>query len=130
MPNQVARMPQPIPSESSGQLPPAATSVAYPAQTKQITAVIDGIETETSCTYFSDKIVVTISQEGRLAQWVSMLTPVQLPLELTLCVDPRTLGSEQSFFIRTAHLTGHWRRRDASTNTLLNPEDASRRIYY
>jgi proteasome assembly chaperone 3 len=43
----------------------------YPAQTKQAAAEIDGTLTEVMTIFFSDRIMVSISQEGRLAQWVS-----------------------------------------------------------
>jgi hypothetical protein len=48
-----------------------AMEVPYPAQTKQAAAEINGILTEVMTIYFSDRIMVSISQDGRLAQWVS-----------------------------------------------------------
>ncbi|KAH6686213.1 hypothetical protein F5X68DRAFT_276281 [Plectosphaerella plurivora] len=44
----------------------------FPAQTRQESGTVNGIPTEATSMYFSDKIVVTISQEGRLSQWVSV----------------------------------------------------------
>ena len=61
-------MPQPLPTDSSG--PQSAMPTAYPVTTKQAAGLIGGINTEVRATYFSDKIMVTIVQEGRLAQWV------------------------------------------------------------
>lgn len=46
-------------------------SLPYPAQTKQASGEVDGIATEIMVISFSDKIMVTIIQAGRLAQWVS-----------------------------------------------------------
>ena len=43
----------------------------FPASSKQITGTVNGIQTEISRVDFSDKIVITVSQAGRLAQWVS-----------------------------------------------------------
>lgn len=43
----------------------------FPAKTKQATGTINGVPTEATSISFSDRIVVTISQEGRLSQWVS-----------------------------------------------------------
>lgn len=48
-----------------------AREEAFPAQTRRETGTVNGVPTEATSMYFSDKIVVTISQEGRLSQWVS-----------------------------------------------------------
>lgn len=45
---------------------------AFPAPTRQGKGQVNGVPTEVSCTDFSDKILITISQDGRLAQWVSI----------------------------------------------------------
>lgn len=42
----------------------------YPAITKQIAGLIEGVPTEITSIQFADKIMVTITQGGRLAQWV------------------------------------------------------------
>lgn len=42
----------------------------YPAIAKQAAAVIDGIITDATSTLFTDKILITVTQDGRLAQWV------------------------------------------------------------
>lgn len=46
------------------------TPSPYPANTKTETASIKGIETTATSVYFADKILITISQHGRLAHWV------------------------------------------------------------
>lgn len=46
------------------------TRATYPAMTKQSAGTIDGVFTDVTSTTFSDKIMVTVSQNGRLAQWV------------------------------------------------------------
>jgi proteasome assembly chaperone 3 len=43
---------------------------AFPAPSRLATGLVNGVETEVSSVSFSDKIMVTISQDGRLAQWV------------------------------------------------------------
>ena len=43
----------------------------FPAPSKQAVGLVDEIETEVTRTDFSDKIMITFSQGGRLAQWVS-----------------------------------------------------------
>lgn len=63
-------MPQAMPSDSYQ--PSSSIPSEYPVTTKQAEGVIHGIPTEVRTTYFSDKIMVTISQEGRLAQWVRL----------------------------------------------------------
>jgi proteasome assembly chaperone 3 len=50
----------------------------YPAQTKQAAGEVEGVLTEVMAISFSDKIMVTITQAGRLAQWVSYLTAKSL----------------------------------------------------
>ena len=42
----------------------------YPAATKQVAGLVNGVKTDVMVMKFSDKIMVTISQEGRLAHWV------------------------------------------------------------
>ncbi|KAL8872748.1 MAG: hypothetical protein Q9174_001670 [Haloplaca sp. 1 TL-2023] len=48
----------------------AAPTTSYPATTKQARGHIDGVLTDVSSTAFSDKILITIVQDGRLAQWI------------------------------------------------------------
>ncbi|KAL8656195.1 MAG: hypothetical protein Q9226_002752 [Calogaya cf. arnoldii] len=59
---------------------PAPTNIPatyYPATTRQAAGHIDGILTDVMSSSFSDKIMVTITQRGRLAQWVNV------PLDVT-----------------------------------------------
>ena len=49
-------------------------SEPFPVRSRNAAAVVDDIRTEISCMMFADKILVTIAQEGRLAQWVNGLT--------------------------------------------------------
>ena len=42
----------------------------YPARTKQAAGAVNGVWTEVMSISFADKLMVTIIQEGRLAQWV------------------------------------------------------------
>lgn len=42
----------------------------YPAVTKQAAGSVDGVLTNVTSIMFADKIMVTITQGGRLAQWV------------------------------------------------------------
>lgn len=52
-------------------------NVPFPASTKQVAGKVKGIQTDVMYVGFSDKILITISQRGRLAHWVrSPNTPV------------------------------------------------------
>jgi proteasome assembly chaperone 3 len=42
----------------------------FPAATKQAAGLVNGVETDLTSMNFSDKILITIVQGGRLAQWV------------------------------------------------------------
>lgn len=43
----------------------------FPVSTKQVAGIVNGIQTDVMLMGFSDKIMITISQKGRLAHWVS-----------------------------------------------------------
>lgn len=43
----------------------------YPTKSKDAVGTIDGKVTKVACTAFTDKLMVTIMQDGRLAQWVT-----------------------------------------------------------
>ena len=45
-------------------------NLPFPAGTRQVAGMVDGVKTDIMVMTFSDKIMVTISQEGRLAHWV------------------------------------------------------------
>ena len=58
--------------QDMGQTVPADVGSAkpYPARTKQVAVEVNGAKTDVTCISFSDKIMVTITQKGILAQWV------------------------------------------------------------
>ncbi|OAX82029.1 hypothetical protein ACJ72_03626 [Emergomyces africanus] len=66
----------------TGPLPDQST-LPFPAPTKQAAGVLGGVLTEVMSVSFSDKILVTISQKGKLGQWL------HVPLENT---NPGTHG--------------------------------------
>ncbi|KAK2852125.1 hypothetical protein FQN49_005342 [Arthroderma sp. PD_2] len=49
---------------------PNLGNAPYPASTKQAAGVIGGQPTNVMVTSFQDKILVTVTQNGRLAQWL------------------------------------------------------------
>ncbi|KAL8670407.1 MAG: hypothetical protein Q9168_005055 [Polycauliona sp. 1 TL-2023] len=63
--------------EQSMPAPTNAPLASYPAATRQAAGHIDGILTDVMSTSFSDKIMITITQKGRLAQWI------HVPLDVT-----------------------------------------------
>lgn len=46
------------------------TETPYPAATKTDATSIKGVETTATAMYFADKVMITITQNGRLAHWV------------------------------------------------------------
>ena len=62
-----------LPQADFSQMDTQGMSLPYPAQTKQAAGKVDGVPTDVMVISFSDKIMVTITQAGRLAQWVNKL---------------------------------------------------------
>ncbi|KAF2855012.1 hypothetical protein T440DRAFT_464324 [Plenodomus tracheiphilus IPT5] len=60
------------------------TPAPYPARTKTASAAIQGIETTVTSVDFADKIVITVTQQGRLAHWV------HVPLDISATDAPMT----------------------------------------
>ena len=66
-------MPIPMVDSVNGASPASSVQVnpsGFPARTKQATGLIKGVRTEIMTMSFTDKILVTIAQDGRLAHWV------------------------------------------------------------
>lgn len=49
-----------------------AHGAPYPAKTRTATGTVNSVPTEVEVSYFRDKILVLVSQSGRLAQWVCL----------------------------------------------------------
>lgn len=47
----------------------------FPVPSRRTSGLVNGVTTEVTSLSFSDKILVTISQEGRLSQWVDRARP-------------------------------------------------------
>ncbi|KAN0102676.1 hypothetical protein V8E51_010989 [Hyaloscypha variabilis] len=75
-------------------------STRFPAPSKQAAGLVNGTPTDVSSVYFGDKILITISQEGRLSQWI------QVPLS---SASPTTfdtaLPSDNEDMLPLGHLT-------------------------
>ena len=81
-------MPLPMPSDELRI--PSLPAPSYPAVTKHAAGMVDGVPTHATCIQFTDKIMVTVTQGGRLGQWVSVHYLQSAPRELTRKSDPRT----------------------------------------
>lgn len=64
---------------------PNVHPVPFPASTRAASGFVKEVPTDVSCTSFSDKILLTISQAGKLAHWV------HVPLATT-STDPMNPG--------------------------------------
>ncbi|KAL3422404.1 hypothetical protein PVAG01_06560 [Phlyctema vagabunda] len=72
----------------------------FPVATKSTTGLVHGVQTTASSMYFSDKILLTISQGGRLSQWI------QVPLSSASPTNIETaLPSADSDMLPLGHLT-------------------------
>ncbi|KAG5952141.1 hypothetical protein E4U53_001507 [Claviceps sorghi] len=72
----------------------------FPAPSKQATGTVNGIDTQVASLSFSDKILVTISQQGRLSQWI------QVPLaESSAGVVEMTLPTSSHGLLPSTHLS-------------------------
>jgi hypothetical protein len=68
----------------------------FPASTKQVSGDVKGIPTNVTTIKFSDKILVTISQKGRLGHWVrDFSTDMKTRLPLTAAASCST-GKQES----------------------------------
>ncbi len=57
----------------------AAVEDSFPVPSKQAKGTVNGIPTEASAIFFADKILLTVSQDGRLSQWVSLFSLFLFP---------------------------------------------------
>ncbi|KAI1342069.1 hypothetical protein F5Y15DRAFT_331678 [Xylariaceae sp. FL0016] len=74
------------------------TEEPFPAQSKQAVGHIDGVATEASSLFFSDKILVTLSQQGRLSQWIQVPLSAPSPAAVDMALANPSL-------LPMAHLT-------------------------
>jgi proteasome assembly chaperone 3 len=72
-------------SHSHNMATPDVQPTPFPASSKTSSGLVNDITTEVTCTSFSDKIFLTISQAGKLAHWV------HVPLATTT-TDPMNPG--------------------------------------
>lgn len=51
---------------------PTTVTVPYPAHTRQTASIVNDVPTQCTITSFADKIMITITQNGRLGQWLTV----------------------------------------------------------
>ncbi|KAF7186443.1 Mating-type protein a-1 [Pseudocercospora fuligena] len=83
-------------------LQPAVSDCAFPSPSKQTSGLINSVQTQVQCLTFTDKILITISQSGKLSHWV------HVPLSLN-SADPMNPGiqssSSENSLLPMTHLT-------------------------
>ncbi|KAI4091381.1 MAG: hypothetical protein LQ339_008133 [Xanthoria mediterranea] len=62
----------PLPMEPGMAAPTSIPTTSYPATTRQAAGHIDGVLTDVMSSFFTDKIMVTVTQKRRLAQWINV----------------------------------------------------------
>ncbi|KAJ4070582.1 hypothetical protein NW756_007324 [Fusarium oxysporum] len=73
---------------------------SFPSRSREVSGLVNGIATEITSTSFADKILITISQEGRLSQWI------QVPLTGSSSgVVEMNLPSSNKGLLPSTHLT-------------------------
>ncbi|KAH9867595.1 hypothetical protein IAQ61_008189 [Plenodomus lingam] len=83
------------------------TPAAYPARTKTASATIQGMETTVTSVDFVDKILITVTQNGRLAHWVHVpldISATDAPMTSNAYVDDEDQGPN-SDLLPMHHLT-------------------------
>jgi hypothetical protein len=69
----------------------------FPASTKQVSGDVKGIPTNVTAIKFNDKILITISQKGRLGHWVRDFSPdVKTRLPLSAAAASCSTGKQES----------------------------------
>lgn len=74
--------------------PSAPTPSPFPARTRTATATISGVPTTVQSISFADKILLTVSQAGRLNHWVHVPLVSTSPVEAGL-LNPSSYETEE-----------------------------------
>ncbi|KAL1896563.1 hypothetical protein Sste5346_004597 [Sporothrix stenoceras] len=79
----------------------------YPAKTRTATGAVNNVPTEVEVSYFRDKILVLVSQSGRLAQWIQvpLSAPSAASVDAALPLNSRTNGNPATGLLPSTHLT-------------------------
>ncbi|CAK7265251.1 hypothetical protein SEPCBS119000_001408 [Sporothrix epigloea] len=78
----------------------------YPAKTSTAVGIVDGVPTEAEVTYFCDKILVLVSQGGRLAQWIQVPLSAPSAASIDTALAPGlSIGDPATSLLPSTHLT-------------------------
>lgn len=82
-------------------------NVPFPAATRQVAGTVNGVQTGVLSIEFADKILITISQRGRLAHWVCALQLISRgsltnSLQLHVPLENKNPGTEGSHLLPDA----------------------------
>ncbi|EXJ62505.1 hypothetical protein A1O7_02943 [Cladophialophora yegresii CBS 114405] len=61
-----------IPQDYGVDMDDTKVTIPFPAPTKQVAGEINGVKTDVMYMSFADKIMITVTQNGRLGQWVTV----------------------------------------------------------
>lgn len=78
----------------------------FPAPSKLANGTVNGVPTQVSCTNFADKILLTISQEGRLSQWVQVPLAAPSPALVDMATPRAELSALPSLHLTPKTLLG------------------------
>ncbi|KAG8158807.1 hypothetical protein KVR01_011250 [Diaporthe batatas] len=78
----------------------------FPAPSKLANGTVNGVPTQVSCTNFADKILLTISQEGRLSQWVQVPLAAPSPALVDMAMPRAELSALPSLHLTPKTLLG------------------------
>ncbi|KUI52653.1 Proteasome assembly chaperone 3 [Cytospora mali] len=106
----------------------------FPAPSKQASGTVNGIATEVCSTNFEDKIMLTISQDGRLSQWIQVPLSAPSPALVDMAMPRAELSALPSLHLTPKTLLGGggperetlgqlYAAQIASHLALRNPED-------
>ncbi|KAL2170114.1 hypothetical protein VTG60DRAFT_5209 [Thermothelomyces hinnuleus] len=78
----------------------------FPAPSKRITGTVNGVPTEVESLMFSDKIMLTVSQGGRLAQWIQVPLSAPSPASVDMALPGAGLSALPSTHLTPKTLVG------------------------
>ncbi|KAI5205596.1 hypothetical protein AUEXF2481DRAFT_1773 [Aureobasidium subglaciale EXF-2481] len=94
----------PTPTPAMGSQPPNVTFSDFPAPSKSVNSTVAGIPTQITALNFSDKLVLTISQSGRLNHWLHVPLSGGRPLDNGF-LNPSSETDVDASLLPFAHLT-------------------------
>lgn len=106
----------------------------FPAPSKQASGTVNGIATEVCSINFADKIMLTISQDGRLSQWIQVPLSAPSPALVDMAMPRAELSALPALHLTPKTLLGGggqdretlgqlYAAQIASHLALRNPED-------